>query len=151
MSISLSDIILKRFAIEYEVVVDEKGKLAVSVNYLYDFEKKILEIYHANTHWWLGMKVEYFPIGQYKSRFYLGFELKLISLSSIYYMEGEGSKKYYHDKIKPYVLFWMGFRYDFLKNYTISLNTGISIQKADGAFIGYEGLLIGNVGIGYKF
>jgi len=151
LSISLSDVLLKRFAVEYEVLADEKGKLAVSTNFLYDFEPKVFELYHAYTYWWLGMKVEYFFLGQKKFRFYAGFELKLISKSSTFASAIDEKAEDLPSKLNPYIIYWMGFRYDLTSHFTLSLNTGLSVQKSDSGLVGFDGLLIGNLGIGYKF
>jgi len=150
ISLSLSDIYLKRLKIDFDFLFDEKGKVAFSVSYLRSFSENDFEVYHSNIQYWTSIGFKLFPMGQKRFSFYLGPEIMFISTIQYYFVAGGGDTKFYKHRDRLFLLLSLGTKYDISKSIVFSVNLGLGFQGTSG-LIGIEGLLIADVGLGFKF
>ncbi|OYT16489.1 MAG: hypothetical protein B7C24_07590 [Bacteroidetes bacterium 4572_77] len=78
LTIFMSDIVMKRFSMEYEHVFGDKGNMAINVNGSASFDE-MEDIYGDVQNWWGGIGVKFYPTGQGSIRFFTGPEVRIIS------------------------------------------------------------------------
>ena len=133
VSFLLSDILMRRFSFEYEYVLNN-GNMSINIPFsiaLTPFE----DLWYSEEHWWLGAGIKFYPTGQGTVRYFLGPELRILSVTENngYYYSSSSTYGNPQDFLNLAFMINNGIIYSPTKDFFVSMSMGLGLLSRDSS------------------
>jgi len=136
VSFFLSDVVMKRFSFEYEHVMGDKGNMSINIPASYSFGEVRGEN-GGTVNWWVGMGLKLYPTGQGVIRYFVGPEVRIISIKEAYYdyvydaSTNTTTSSNDDSSVQTAFLLNNGMIYEPVKQFVFTVSMGVGIRTSD--------------------